>query len=111
MITPEEENFMQYWELNRDRQKRTLRQFLLGIPVGLLFAILILVNFFSGWYKRAAMVANTQEFNPLPLIIALIGIVCFVAIFTKRHQWEMNEQRYQELKAKKLGPSRDQEKE
>ena len=100
MLTEDEKKFIAYWEKNRDKQKKLVRQFLLGIPLGLLFAIAIVVNFSSGWYKRADMVANTQDFNPGVLIIALLIIIGFVAIFSRRHQWDMNEQRYRELKAK-----------
>ena len=100
MLTTEEKNFIEYWERNRDKQKKTVRQLLIGIPVGLVFAIPICINFFSGWYKRAAMVRNTDDFNPLVLIIALLIIIGFIAIFSKRHQWEMHEQKYQELLAR-----------
>ncbi len=103
MLTEDEKKFMEYWEKNRDKQKKVFRQFLLGIPLGLLFAIAIVINFSSGWYKRADMVANTQDFNPGVLIIALLIIIGFVAIFSKRHQWDMNEQHYRELKAKDQG--------
>jgi uncharacterized membrane protein len=100
MLTQQEKDFIQYWQQNRDRQKKTFRQFLIGIPVGLLFAVPIFINFTSGWYKRAAMVSNTSEFNPLVLLIALLLIVAFVAIFSKKHQWDMREQQYRELLAK-----------
>jgi membrane protein YdbS with pleckstrin-like domain len=101
MLTKQEKDFMTYWEQNRQKQKKTYRQFLVGIPIGLLFAIPIVINFVSGWHKRAEMEANNpDDFNPLVLIIALLLIVAFVAIFSKHHQWEMREQRYQELNSK-----------
>ena len=100
MLTQQEKDFIIYWEQNRQKQKKTFRQLLVGVPIGFLFAIPILINFFSGWYKRADMVANTNDFNPLVLIIALLLIIAFVAIFSKHHQWEMREQRYRELIAK-----------
>jgi uncharacterized membrane protein len=101
MVTQAEKEFIQYWEKNRHRQKKILRQLLLGIPVGMLFIIPILANFLSGWYKRADMITNTGDFNPLVLAIALMLILAFIAIFSKRHQWEMREQRYRELIAKR----------
>jgi hypothetical protein len=45
------------------------------------------------------MVANAQV-NPLILITAIVLIIVFVAIFSRRHKWEMKEQYYQELKAR-----------
>ena len=109
MLTKEEEDFIEYWEQNREKQRKTLRQFLLGIPVALLFIIPISVNFLSGWYKRASMVANSGNFNPAVLAIALLLIAGFVAIFSKRFQWERNEQHYLEIKAKKSGKSQGQD--
>ena len=100
MLTQEEKDFMKYWEENRDRQKKIVRQFLLGIPLGLLFVIPILINLASGWYKRANMTVHTSDFNPGILIAALLLITGFVAIFSRRHQWDQHEQKYQELKAK-----------
>jgi hypothetical protein len=101
MLTQQEKDFIIYWEQNRQKQKKTFRQFLVGIPIGLLFAIPILINFLSGWHKRAEMEANNPgDFNPLVLLIALLLIIAFIAIFSKYHQWEMREQRYRELIAK-----------
>ena len=97
MLTKEEEAFLLYWEKNRSRQKKLGRQFLLGIPIGLLFVIPIAINFSSGWYKRAKMEANSQDFNPLVLLIALLAIVGFTAIFYQKHKWDQREQHYREL--------------
>jgi uncharacterized membrane protein len=102
MLTQQEKNFILYWQQNRDRQKKTFRQFLVGIPIGLLFAVPIFINFTSGWYKRAAMISNTSDFNPVVLMVALIIIIAFVAIFSRKHQWDMREQQYRELLAKQL---------
>ena len=96
MITREDERFIEYWKNNRENEKRTLRQLVIGLPVGLLFAVAIVAIFSSGWYQRAQMVAYSS-FNPFVFLIALIAIIGFVAIFSKKHRWDMNEQRYQEL--------------
>jgi glycopeptide antibiotics resistance protein len=101
MLTDHEEAFITYWAANRDKQKRTFRQFLLGIPLALLFVIPIAINFFSGWYKRATMMRDTGEFSPGVLLMALLGIVVFIAIFSRKFKWEQNEQRYIELLARK----------
>ena len=104
MLTDDEKRFVIYWKEHRDIEKKTFKQWLVGLPLGLLFGIPILINFFSGWYKRANMDLNARlsnhEFNPMVLIIAFLLIVSFVAIFSKRHNWEMNEQKYRELLAR-----------
>ncbi|KYP12892.1 hypothetical protein [Flavihumibacter sp. CACIAM 22H1] len=99
MLSQEEKDFLVYWEKNRDRQKKTFRQWLIGLPIGLLLGLPIFLNYVLGWYKRAGMVAGSQ-FNPLVLIIALLAIVTFMAIFYKQYQWDQYEQKYRELKVK-----------
>jgi hypothetical protein len=100
MLTQEEEKFLLYWAENRDKAKSIKSQLSMGLPLGLLIGLGIILNYVSGWYTRANMVANGQS-TPLVLIFAIIFIVIFCTIFYKRHQWEMNEQRYMELEYKK----------
>jgi hypothetical protein len=100
MLTQREKDFIRYWEANRLRRKKIFRQFLIGIPIGLLFVIPIVINFASGWYRRADMEANSPDFNPMVLFVALLLIVGFTAIFYQRHKWDQYEQRYQELRAR-----------
>jgi hypothetical protein len=100
MLTPQEKEFIEFWEANRIRRKKVVRQLLVGIPIGLAFVIPITINFFSGWYKRAAMEANSPDFNPLVLLVALLLIVGFTAIFWQRHKWDQYEQHYRELLAR-----------
>ena len=105
MLTEEEKRFIEYWQQNRDKQKKVLRQLLIGLPAGLLFAIPIILNFSTGWDKRASMWArgHSDDNTATVLIIAVLIIAVFVAIFSKRHMWEMHEQQYQEILNKKNG--------
>lgn len=98
MLTTEEKAFLRYWEQHRSSQKKTFRQWLIGLPIGLLFGVPILLNYATGWYKRAGMAGS--QVSPAVLIIAILAIISFVAIFYKRFQWEQYEQKYRELKAK-----------
>jgi hypothetical protein len=97
MLSKEEDQFIVYWEKNRLRRKKTMRQFLLGIPAGLLIVVPIVINVGSGWYRRANMEANSDEASPMVIFVALLLIVGFTAIFWQKHQWDQFEQRYQEL--------------
>jgi uncharacterized membrane protein len=101
MLNEQEKMFVKYWEANRLKEKRIIKQLLIGLPVGVLFGLPVILILFSGkfWYKRADMVATTH-LNPLVLIIAVVMIIVFVAIFHKRHQWDMKEQQYLEFKAR-----------
>ena len=101
MLSEEEKSFVEYWENNRLRRRKFIWQLAFGLPLGVGFVILIFINFFSGWYKRAEMLFNTESSLFLVLLIAAFLIVIFVAVFSARHKWEMNEQRYKELLSKK----------
>jgi len=101
MLDQKEKLFVEYWERNREREKNILYQLLTGLPIGLLFALPIIFILFTGryWFKRADMVANS-ELNPVLLVAAVFIIATFVAVMYRRHQWDMKEQQYKELKVK-----------
>ena len=98
MLTKEESDFIVYWEQNRLKKKKVLRQLYVGLPLAVVMVIAIFANFFSGWYKRAEMVMRREQSSLiLVLMIAAVLIVIFVVIFSARHRWDINEQRYREL--------------
>ncbi len=99
-FTDDEKRFIEYWEQNRAKEKKILNQLLIGLPLGILFAAPVLLNLFFGWYKRAEMQANSR-LNPIVLITALMLIIVFVAIFSRRHKWDLKDQHYRELIARK----------
>lgn len=108
MLTEEEKNFIAFWEANRLRRKRFFKQLVIGLPVAVLLVIAIFASFFSGWDKRAdeELHSRTRELPGegtviLVLMAAALIIVVFTAVFSARHKWDMYEQRYRELLAKK----------
>jgi hypothetical protein len=100
MLSEKEKTFISYWEGARKRQKKLFYQLLVGLPLGLLFGFLIIMNFYAGWYKRADMIANSH-FNPIILYVAVVIIAVFFAIFSKKFQYDQLEQKYKELLKKK----------
>ncbi len=64
--------------------------------IGALFA-----NIITGWHKRAAMVLESSGSMILSIVIAAVGIVIFITVFSIRHKWDQHEQRFRELLAKK----------
>lgn len=100
-FTEEEIRFMGYWESNRTRKKRLVWQLAAGLPLAAVMVLSILINVFSGWFKGATSVLKVNSTSVLVILAAIIGIVVFIVYFSSRHQWEMNEQRYQELRARK----------
>ena len=101
MLTPDEEKYIAWWEIHRNRKKKYWRQLAIGLPVGTLIALAVFLNFFSGWYKRADMMIRSQSTLILVILVAALLIVLFMVIFSARHQWEMNEQRYREYVSRK----------
>jgi hypothetical protein len=100
MLTKEETDFIAYWEVNRLKQKKFVKYLQFGLPPGVIIGIAIFINVFSGWDKRAFMVLNADPSLILVLLVAVIAIIVFIAIFTVRYRWDMNEQHYQELLAR-----------
>lgn len=99
MLDPEEKEFCAYWEQHRLEKKKWVRQFSVGLPFGVAIVAGIFINLLSGWYGRAQMVFFSEHSSLIAiLLLASMGIVVFIVIMSARHRWEMNEQRYQELK-------------
>src|SRR5215204_5345438 len=97
MLTKHEKDFVQFWEKNRNERKKIRKQLFAGLPFGVLLIALILASSLSGWYRRAEMVLNVHASLVLVILIASVLIVAFIVVFSVRHRWEMDEQRYQEL--------------
>ena len=101
-LTSEETRFVEWWERERDRQRRKTFQLWLGLPLGFLFSLPIVLNFLAGrfWYRRADAVGVAQ-FNPLVLLLAVILIAGFMGFFHRRFRWEENEHRYRSFLARR----------
>jgi len=100
MLSKHDEDFLQYWEKSRDKEKKIMYRLFISLPLGLLISGGILFSLDLNWYQRANMVANSQT-NPIVLLIAVVAIAVFTAIFYKKFKWDMNEQHYKELLFKK----------
>lgn len=104
MLSDEEKCFVDYWEQNRNKKRRYIWQLAAGLPLAMVLAGGIFISYFSDWYTRAVMQINWSASGVLVVLSGLILIVVFVVVFSARHRWEMNEQRYQELLKKKNLP-------
>ena len=101
MLTEEEQKFVAYWEANRLKKKKVFKQLALGLPLSTVIVIAVVVNFLAGWYKKADMEIRKYPSSIIVVIIAALLIVVFITIFSVRHKWDINEQHYRELLAKK----------
>ncbi len=98
MLTKDEKLFIEYWENNRDKKKHFSSMLASGLPMGLIFALPILVAvIFHGWYKSMIYISDSQL---IVIIIGVLGVAVFYAIFRMKFKWEQNEQLYKELKFK-----------
>jgi len=100
MLTEKEIDFLQFWSQKRLKGKKDLKEFLKGLSKGLLIGIGIAITIMIGWYKRADMEVNAQ-LNPFIFFIAFMAIGVFMAFIYQNYQWEMKEQYFLELMAKK----------
>lgn len=92
---------MDYWAAQRLQKKKTLKQFSIGLPLGAMIVLALFVNVVSGWHKKAAIVLKSNGSIIITVLVAAVGIVVFMTIFSRNHHWDLYEQRYQELLQKK----------
>lgn len=97
MLSEGEKSFMEYWEQNRLRKKTWIWRLAGGLPLAVVLVGGIFITYFSGWSPRALMRINMSASGVLVVLFGLLLIVVFIVVFSARHKWEMNEQRYQEL--------------
>lgn len=98
MLTKEEKLFIEYWEKNREKEKKTSWQLAYGLPRGLVFALPVLVVvIFHDWYKNMIPISEAEM---ILIIITVLGIAVFYSLFRMRFNWDHNEQTYKELKFK-----------
>jgi membrane protein YdbS with pleckstrin-like domain len=96
MLSDENEAFLVSWARDREKEKTSMRPFLVGLSSGFAIGIAIIVVLESGWFTRANMVANSMT-SSLVLLFAILLISFFMAFFYRKFRWEMQEQRYHEL--------------
>ncbi len=97
MLTSEEEKFVTYWAQNRIKKKKSVWQYSIGLPLGVLVIVALFANIVTGWHKRAAAVLQSNSSLVLVIVVAAVLIVVFVTLFSVRYKWEQHEQKYQEL--------------
>lgn len=96
----DDEQFFDYWTKNSLKQKSSSRAFLVGLSAGFAIGVGVIVTTFSGWFPRATMVANSKM-SSVVLFIAILLISVFIAVMYRKFKWEMQDQRFMEIIAKK----------
>ena len=105
MLTQEERDFLQYWELHRDKEGRWAFQLLKGLPLGICFGVPVMLSFvFRDWYKWLPFF--TPE-DVLFVAIAVLGIILFYSLFRQQYLWDRKEQQYLEIRARQAKETKD----
>jgi glucan phosphoethanolaminetransferase (alkaline phosphatase superfamily) len=103
MITEKEKQFIVYWEAERENRAKFSNKIISGLPMAFLFGLPIILSiavvylFFPEWYTK---VSNMPKGILPTIFLAVILCILFFSYFRMQYKWEMNEQLYQELKAK-----------
>jgi membrane protein YdbS with pleckstrin-like domain len=103
MATDKEKEFMHFWEQHRQAQSSLASKLFRGLPMAVLFALPVLLLvvvvwlFIPDWYIK---ISKTSPGAFIIVVIALLLVVVFYSVFRMHYKWEMNEQLYNELKAK-----------
>ena len=96
MISKEDEDFIRWWELNRDDEKKWERSIKKGLGMGLMLSFpIVLAVLFRGWYKRMPFISGSQL---LLILLGCLFVSVFYALMKGYMQWETNETRYRQLK-------------
>jgi hypothetical protein len=105
MLTKEEQQFLDYWAVQRTKKRRFA--FNVGFPLGVLMVFGIFISIVTGWHKQAAMALRSDSSTILVIVLAGVAIVVFMSVFAARYQQEQHEQRYKELLVKKAAAEKD----
>jgi hypothetical protein len=103
MITAKEREFMHYWEQCREKENTFLSKLARGLPMAIIFGMPVILSvivvklFFPDWYTK---ISATTPGMFISAMVAVVGIIIFYAYFRMQYKWEMNQQLYEELKAK-----------
>jgi hypothetical protein len=97
MLTPEEKAFVDYWSVERLKKPSITKKLSSGLPLAAVIVLGVFISLSTGWYKRATMILRTHGSLIIPVILAAIGIVIFMSVFSARHQYDQNEENYQFL--------------
>lgn len=96
MLLEKEKAFIDYWNANREMEKRNPKPLIKGFVAGLAIGVGVMFTITSGWYQRATMVANSR-LSGFTLLIAILLISGFISWLYRNYRWERMEQQYKEL--------------
>ena len=103
MLSEKDQEFITWWQKERERQSTIPAKLIAGLPRAVLFCapVLLFITavylFLPEWYTR---VSNSLAGSMTTIVIAVVLCILFFSYFSMQYKWEKNEQHYRELKAK-----------
>jgi uncharacterized membrane protein len=103
MISEKDKEFVVYWEKVRVSENTFASKISRGLPMAFLFGLPIILSvivvrlFAPEWYMK---MSATSPGAFITILFAMMIIIVFYAYFRMQYKWEMNEQLYNEIKAK-----------
>jgi uncharacterized membrane protein len=103
MYLQKEIDFMNHWEMVREKESRFMSKLVRGLPVAMLFGLPIILSLIAvyvlspDWYTKLSQAASGVLGT---LVLAVIITILFFSYFRMHFKWEMNEQLYRELKSR-----------
>jgi hypothetical protein len=112
MISEKDKAFILFWEKNRMAQNTLASKIARGLPMAIIFVLPVILLVLSVWLfipEWYIKISKTSSGMFATALFALFLVVLFYSFFRMQYKWEMNEQLYQELKAKETNQPTDKQ--
>lgn len=96
MLSQQEQNFLNYWQIQRNKNKLNFFLFSKGFSIGIFIGLLIVLSIAIGWNKQAPL----NKINVPIISICFLIMAFFFGYLYNTFKYEQNEQTYKELLAK-----------
>jgi heme/copper-type cytochrome/quinol oxidase subunit 2 len=98
MLTKEDENFLKYWSVQREKKRTFYGMASVGFRLGVFIVIGLALSLFAAKFSRKANpVLENNTSLIITVMIAGLAIVFFITYFSAQHKWDQNDLHYQEL--------------
>jgi hypothetical protein len=111
MLSEKDKAFMRYWEKSREAESTPVSKIVRGLPMAFMFSFPIVLSivavrlFLPEWYTK---VSKTSSGMFITITMAVFILSVFFAFFRMHYKWEINEQLYQEYRAKETQENGEQ---
>lgn len=100
LLTEEEKKFVSFWEKERDRRKKWTYLLTHNLRMGIIFGAPIAIFFMLEAPRHRSLITHTDL---VLIMICIVLIACFYALFRGYSKWDASDSHYQILKMKEKG--------